>query len=355
MINEAQDLRSRALDKSRPIEARKRNLPAIEDAAFFMAEKISEPAELIKGILHQGCKLSLGGGSKAFKTWTFLDLAISVSHGCPWLSFHTTRARVAYVNLELPRWSIRKRLESVAKARCITIQPEWLSVWNLRGYATSYREFLPLIARELHRLKLGLLIVDPVYRLYGDADENSARDIAAMLNEFEALAQRTGAATAFAAHFSKGNQAGKEAIDRISGSGVFARDPDSILTLTRHEVEDAFTVDSTLRNFKAVPQFVVKWDYPLMRRTDDLDPSKLKKAAGRPSDYNADDLLRHLNCKGCTVTKWRDAVCEETGMSRAQFYKMKKNLVSIKAVVVDAKKRWKTPIKSTSNNPETPF
>ena len=58
-----------------------------------------------------------------------------------------------------------------------------------------------------------------------------------MLNEIEALAVETGAAVAFGAHYSKGNQAGKEVIDRIGGSGVFARDPDSILNFTRHEEE----------------------------------------------------------------------------------------------------------------------
>src|ERR1051325_5990145 len=34
------------------------------------------------------------------------------------------------------------------------------------------------------------------------------------------------AAVALAGHFTKGNASAKEAIDRISGSGVFARDPD---------------------------------------------------------------------------------------------------------------------------------
>src|ERR1044071_1769006 len=112
ILEEAENMRSRALDMSKPIEAKK-NLPAIEDAASFLSQKLPEPAELINGILHQGCKLALGGGSKAFKTWTFLDLAISISHGCPWLSVHTTRARVAYVNLELPRWPMNRRLQAV--------------------------------------------------------------------------------------------------------------------------------------------------------------------------------------------------------------------------------------------------
>lgn len=37
------------------------------------------------------------------------------------------------------------------------------------------------------------------------------------------LTVETGAGVAFGSHFSKGNQIQKESIDRISGSGVFAR------------------------------------------------------------------------------------------------------------------------------------
>jgi len=80
-----------------------------------------------------------------------------------------------------------------------------------------------------------LIILDPVYKCMGHRDENAAGDIGSLLNEVERLAVQTGAAVVFGAHFSKGSQAGKESIDRVSGSGVFARDPDSILTLTRHE------------------------------------------------------------------------------------------------------------------------
>jgi hypothetical protein len=37
-------------------------------------------------------------------------------------------------------------------------------------------------------------------------------------------------------------------MDRMSGSGVFARDADTILTLTEHEVEGCFAVEMNLRN-----------------------------------------------------------------------------------------------------------
>lgn len=300
--------------------------PAVTDAAQFAAESFPEPSQLIGGILHKGCKMALGGGSKTSKTWNLIDLALSISHGEPWLSFKTIRARVCYVNLELPDWSFHSRLRVVAREKQIEIEPGWLHVWNLRGHSTAYAEMLPELAAELRQHELGLLIIDPIYRLYGDADENNARDIANLLNQFEHLARDTGAAIAFAAHFSKGNQAGKESVDRISGSGVFARDPDAILTFTRHETEGAFTVDSTLRNCSSVDPFVVRWQYPLMRRCDDLDPAKLKQIKGRPATHKPADLLPHLTKRKITTDEWQKKVSAENGMSRRTFYDLLKDV-----------------------------
>ncbi len=86
------------------------------------------------------------------------------------------------------------------------------------------------------------IVIDLVYKVLGGRDENAAGDISELCNELEQIAVVTGAAILYAAHFSKGNQAGKEAMDRIGGSGVFGRDPDTIITLTKHQREGAYTV-----------------------------------------------------------------------------------------------------------------
>ena len=39
------------------------------------------PAQIIEGILHQGCKMVLGSTSKSNKSWCRLDLALSVASG----------------------------------------------------------------------------------------------------------------------------------------------------------------------------------------------------------------------------------------------------------------------------------
>jgi predicted transcriptional regulator len=268
--------------------------PQIIDAAAFTATPVIEPEQLIAGLFHRGCKLALGGGSKSFKTWTLLDLAVSVSHGLDWLNFPTTQSRVLFVNFELQEWTIQRRLQAVTEAKNITLEPERLSLLNLRGHAANYNLLLPQIAEKMKE-DFALVVLDPLYKLYGLTDENKAGDVARLLNAIEDVTATTGAGVAFGSHFSKGNQSQKESIDRISGSGVFARDPDSILTFTRHETDDCFTVEPTLRAFKPVPAFVVRWQYPLMRPETNLDPEKLKQVAGRKREHDPVKLLEVIS------------------------------------------------------------
>src|SRR6266542_1756577 len=94
--NEFADVDVRHLDN-----AAQNVLPPWTDAAEFCAKEIETPPEIIKGILHKGLKMVVGGSSKARKSWLFLDLALAVSAGALWLGkFENTIAKVLYVNFE---------------------------------------------------------------------------------------------------------------------------------------------------------------------------------------------------------------------------------------------------------------
>jgi len=121
-LTEADTLRKRAwICRSRFFPSLE-PFPEMEDAADFMAAALPEQEELIRGILSRGSKLALGGGSKAYKTWTLLDLALSVSHGQPWLCFGTTPGRVALCNFEIQQRPLQDRLGAVAAAKCLAIK-----------------------------------------------------------------------------------------------------------------------------------------------------------------------------------------------------------------------------------------
>ncbi len=303
----------------------KNERPKIITAREFMASDLSSPPQIIHGILHAGSKMAVGGASKSFKTWTLLDLAISVSTGCDWLKFQTTQGKVLFLNFEIQEYSWQTRIRKIAEAKQIELNSD-LHLWNLRGHAEDFRALIPKIIQRA-RENYSLIILDPIYKIYGNTDENSARDTAALLNSLENLANQSGAAIAFAAHFAKGNASSKNAIDRISGSGVFARDPDSILVFTEHESESAFTIEPILRNFPHHPSFAVRWTFPLMSVVADLDPSKLKQAGGKKPDFASDDILKLLPDDGCENKEWL-RVAGESGISQATFYRLRRMLVS---------------------------
>lgn len=255
------------------------DLPRILPGHEFMAKPESEPPQLVEGVLHQGAKMVLGGPSKARKSWSLIDLMLSVSTGTPWWGFTTRRGRSLYLNFELPAFALQYRIQSIAAAKGID-DFTGFDLWNLRGHSTDFSALIPKILGRIRDTGYSLILIDPIYKGLGARNENDAGDIASLLNEVEQLAVKSGAAVVFGAHFSKGNQAGKESIDRIGGSGVFARDPDVILTMTLHEEDDAHVIDLTLRALPPVKPFVVRWNAFLFVADRDADPERLKAVQG---------------------------------------------------------------------------
>jgi hypothetical protein len=253
-------------------------LPPMVSLREFASAPHPAPPQIIHGVLHQGGKMILSGTSKSNKSWSLLDLALSVASGQPWWGRPCQKAPVAYLNFELHPWAIEQRIGALCLARpeCKGVGDS-LFLWNLRGHNTDLALLRPKLEIELTRQPFGLVILDPAYKLLGDRDENANGEIAGLMNEFEALAQRTGAAIVIAHHFAKGDSSSKNAIDRMSGAGAWARDPDSLVTLTPHEEEDCFSVNMTLRNLPRVDEFVLAWEYPLMRIAKDLNPEALRR------------------------------------------------------------------------------
>ena len=94
-----------------------------------------------------------------------------------------------------------------------------------------------LIRRALKKNYIAI-VIDPIYKII-TGDENSADQMAAFCNQFDKVCTELGAAVIYCHHHSKGAQSGKRSMDRASGSGVFARDPDALLDLIELELTDA--------------------------------------------------------------------------------------------------------------------
>jgi hypothetical protein len=304
----------------RPGQSPKGGLPPILDAAKWISQEHKKPAELVHGLLHQGSKLVIGGAAKTNKTWTLINLAVSVATGTPFWNLPTAQGKVVFINMEVQAAFFADRLRAVCQALGVDLRPQMLGIWNLRGHAEDISTMADKFIKSLKPSKPALVVCDPVYKLSAGRDENSAHATADLLNHFERIAVETGAALAISAHYSKGNQSAKNAVDRISGSGVMSRDPDSILTVTAHAEEHCFTIESTLRNFKPQPAFVVRWDHPLMRLAPDLDPAKLKQPAnGTAPKATVSEVVNLLAPESLSYSDWRDQAMAKFNISESTF------------------------------------
>jgi len=302
------------------------NLREFVDAWGYIQKPLEKPVEVVAGLLRQGCRMSVSGGSKTFKSWMLLDLAVAVAYGGKWLNFATTPGRVLFLNLELPEWAICERIHAIACAKGGEGKSDQLFVQNLRGGKTPFAQNLPGIIAKAKAINASLVIVDPTYKMKRDVDENSTADAADLLGLIEKLSAETNAAVTYGQHFSKGNQALKESIDRISGSGVFARDPDSILTFTSHKEPFSYTCEATLRTEAPLDPFVVQWKFPLMVRNYTLKADDLKRVGGRTARHEPGALLDFLPAHGIKPGDWEKIAAAKLGIGETTFKDLRRKL-----------------------------
>ncbi|MBO7205593.1 MAG: AAA family ATPase, partial [Candidatus Methanomethylophilaceae archaeon] len=142
-------------------------------------------------------------------------------------------------------------------------------VWNLRGQALPLDKLLPRLVRRAKNGGYAAIVLDPIYKVI-TGDENNASEMGAFCNLFDRVCRELGCSVIYCHHHSKGAQGGKKAMDRASGSGVFARDPDAQLDLIQLQIPEelrgsilsdgdtAWQLEGTLRefpNFKPVKMF----------------------------------------------------------------------------------------------------
>lgn len=302
-------------------------------ADLLSANPPKTPPVLIEGILYAGGTMLLSGPSKAHKTFSALDAGIAIASGAPWLGFATVQHPILYLNLELQDFATNERVEKISSARG-TKPPSNLHLWNLRGRDVTLLTLTAKLPEMIKRLGAKVVCIDPHYKIssVSGMEENSNDDQGKLLTLMEGLCGRNGAALILTHHFAKGDASNKNAIDRASGGGVFARWGDVMLTFTPHEEQDAMTIEMSLRNFAPVQPFVVRWEYPRWIRDAQLDPMAMKKASTKAGTFQekhtAAQLFDVLGDQLLTASEWE----RKSGFSRATFYRKRQELVEAKRV-----------------------
>lgn len=214
------------------------DLPEFESMADAWENMPDLAPPLIEGVLRQGHKMLIAGPSKAGKSYALIEMCIAIAEGSKWLGWDCTQGRVLYVNLELDRASCLHRFRDVYDK--LNLQPSHLGsidIWNLRGVTEPMDKLAPKLIRRAKKGGYIAVVIDPIYKVI-TGDENSADQMAHFCNQFDKVCTQLGCAVIYCHHHSKGNQGGKRSMDRASGSGVFARDPDALLDMVELDLTE---------------------------------------------------------------------------------------------------------------------
>jgi len=191
-----------------------------------------------------------------------------------------------------------------------------IDIWNLRGKSVPMDKLAPKLIRRAMKKNYIAIVIDPIYKII-TGDENSADQMAHFCNQFDMVCSELGCAVIYCHHHSKGAQGQKRSMDRASGSGVFARDPDALLDLIELELTDAVLKEQrrkagaeAYRSFldRAVPnwrEYGVPQDIYSEKAMQDackrlltnsamLGAENARQFAGRLSGWRVDGTLREF-------------------------------------------------------------
>lgn len=302
-------------------------LPDMKPLNEFAADPPRQPEELIRGVLRRGHKMLISGSSKAGKSFLLMELCIAIAEGNKWLGFPCRQGKVLYVNLEIDPASCVDRFLKIYEA--LGIVPKHMDniiIWNLRGHAVPLNLLTPKLISRVREDPPDAVIIDPIYKVI-TGDENNASDMAAFCNQFDRICAETGSSVIYCHHHSKGAQGAKRAMDRASGSGVFARDPDAQLDMIELELTEeirnfvaergasAWRMECSLREFPNFKPFDFWFEYPV-HRPDRGRYLKNMPAQGTPeANLNRRNINRTDAAEKAFRTAYEAVNLERTGVT----------------------------------------
>ena len=275
-------------------EAVNDDLPDMEDLSDEWDNLPPLAPELIRGVLREGHKMLIVGPSKAGKSFDLIELSIAIAEGRQWHGWDCSKGRVLYVNLELDRASCLHRFRDVYNALgWPPTNKRDITIWNLRGRSETMDKLAPKLIRRAKDRHYKAVIIDPIYKVI-TGDENSADQMARFCNQFDKICTELGTATIYCHHHSKGAQGSKKSMDRASGSGVFARDPDALLDMIELPLTDDIIAQEINKAICGTCQQYLTAHCPDLPWEDELSEDDLLMG-GRMLDYCSNRLDKWQN------------------------------------------------------------
>jgi hypothetical protein len=204
------------------------------------------------------------GAPGTLKSFLLADLAVCVAAGLDWLPAlpgddfvpkRTTQCPAMWLDFDNGIDLTRERFGALGKTRGVPGDVS-LSIYSMPRPWLDARHFDAMadLAERVIDRHAGLVVIDNLGTVSGDADENSTEMVSIMSN-LRQLAENTGAAVVVIHHQRKGNGLAGRAGDNLRGSSCIEAALDLALCVEREEGSDSITIKSTKTRGKTVRPF----------------------------------------------------------------------------------------------------
>jgi hypothetical protein len=203
---------------------------------------MAAPDALIEELWAQQAVGVLGGEPKCCKTFLALEMALAVAAGTPCLGRFRVKdpGPVLLFAAEDAPVNIRQRLHGLAQARGVDFDTVPIFLILTEQLRLDQQDDLERLTQALDTHRPRLLILDPFVRLHR-RDENSAREISALLADLRALQRRFAMAIILVHHTRKSQ--GHASGQNLRGSGDLHAWGDTNLYLQRRHENLRLTVE----------------------------------------------------------------------------------------------------------------
>lgn len=176
----------------------------------------------------------VAGSPKVWKSWTALDMAVSVASGTPCLGrFAVDERGTALVYLaEDSLASVRERIEALTHQRGLELQDLDLHVITTPSMRLDLGRDQVRLQKTARALSPRILILDPLVRIHR-SDENSSAEVSALLAYLRALQRELDLAIVVVHHVRKNGATSQTAGHGLRGSSDLHAWSDSALYLKR--------------------------------------------------------------------------------------------------------------------------
>lgn len=244
----------------------------------FIEAPIPPPSWMVAGIWSDKSHGIMAGEPKTMKSTIATDLAVSIASGTKFLGEFEVDAQgpVTIIQEENTPGLMRDKLLKIAHSRglaesaslhggVLEMRPHAslpIMLMNQAGFDLTDEEWLEKLDKHCKKHKPQLVVLDPLYRIIGDRDENSSKDMAPILNDLMRIKTERNTGILIIHHYHKSRPENpRRAGQRMAGTKTFHGWVESALYVERvDDTEPVVTVTTEHRNAPPQGQLTIGWE-----------------------------------------------------------------------------------------------